>query len=67
MTLHFFFQVLREKRRKLVETWNRVIQMYEKEDPEQYAELKKVWNNYQSELPHLYHACRAEIHQTVDV
>ena len=23
--------------------------MYEKEDPEQYAELKKVWNNYQSE------------------
>ena len=24
--------------------------MYEKEDPEQYAELKKVWNNYQSNI-----------------
>ncbi len=45
-----FRKVLREKRRKLVETWNRVIQMYEKEDPEQYADLKKVWNNYQGTL-----------------
>ena len=41
-------KVLREKRRKLVETWNRVIRMYEREDPVQFLELKKLWHNYQA-------------------
>jgi WW domain-binding protein 11 len=36
-----------EKRRKLAETWDRVIKRYEKENPEQYADLKKLWMNYQ--------------------
>ena len=36
-----------EKRRKLAETWDRVIKIYEKENPDQYTELKKLWMNYQ--------------------
>ena len=41
-------KVLRDKRRKLHETWNRVMRMYEKEDVEQYVELKKLWHSYQN-------------------
>jgi len=41
-------KVLTEKRRKLVETWNRVMRMYETEDNVQYLEFKKLWNNYLS-------------------
>lgn len=41
-------KVLRDKRRKLVETWQRVMQLYEKEDYEQYVDLKKVWHSYQA-------------------
>ena len=37
-----------EKRRKLAETWDRVIKMYEKDQPEQFADLKKLWQNYQA-------------------
>jgi len=40
-------KVMGEKRRKLAETWDRVIKIYEKENPEQYADLKKLWMNYQ--------------------
>jgi len=40
-------KVLSEKRRKLAETWERVIKMYEKDVPEQWVELKKLWTNYQ--------------------
>jgi hypothetical protein len=36
-----------EKRRKLKETWDRVISMYEKDAPEQWEDLKKLWMNYQ--------------------
>ena len=36
-----------KKRRKLAETWDRVIKMYEKDQPEQFADLKKLWQNYQ--------------------
>ena len=36
-----------EKRRKLAETWDRVLKIYEKENPDQYTELKKLWMNYQ--------------------
>ncbi len=41
-------KVLKEKRRKLHETWHRVIKMYEREDPEQYVELKRLWHSYQN-------------------
>jgi len=40
-------KVLYEKRRKLAETWDRVIKLYEKDAPEQWADLKKLWTNYQ--------------------
>jgi len=40
-------KVMYEKRRKLAETWDRVIKLYEKDAPEQWADLKKLWNNYQ--------------------
>jgi len=41
-------KVMFEKRRKLAETWDRVIKMYEKDAPEQFADLKKLWMNYQA-------------------
>ena len=41
-------KVMFEKRRKLAETWDRVIKMHEKDAPEQHAELKKLWQNYQA-------------------
>ena len=44
----FVGQVLSEKRRKLHETWHRVIKMYERESPEQYVDLKKLWHSYQN-------------------
>lgn len=40
-------KVMSEKRRKLAETWDRVIKIYEKENPDQYTDLKKLWMNYQ--------------------
>lgn len=40
-------KVMAEKRRKLKETWDRVISMYEKDAPEQWEDLKKLWLNYQ--------------------
>lgn len=40
-------KVMGEKRRKLKETWDRVISMYEKDAPEQWEDLKKLWMNYQ--------------------
>ena len=39
-------KVMKDKRRKLMETWTRVIKLYEKEDVEQNMELKKMWHNY---------------------
>lgn len=39
-------KVMREKRRKLMETWNRVVHLYEKEDIDQHLDLRKMWNNY---------------------
>ena len=38
--------MLKDKRRKLVETWQRVLRHYEKDDVEQYVELKKLWHSY---------------------
>lgn len=39
-------KVLGEKRRKLTETWNRVMRMYEADDNPSYMEFKKLWNSY---------------------
>lgn len=39
-------KVLKEKRRKLLETYERVYSMYEKEDPEFAVEMKKAENEY---------------------
>jgi len=41
-------KVMSEKRRKLMETWDRVFKMYEKDAPDQYEEVKKHWTAYQS-------------------
>lgn len=54
-------KVLRDKRRKLVETWNRVIHLYIREEPDQAMELKKLWTLYQnrkSEVMHHYDAVK---------
>ena len=39
-------KVMKEKRRKLMETWNRVVHLYEKEDVDQHLDLRKMWSNY---------------------
>merc|ERR1719244_1058448 len=39
-------KVMAEKRRKLSEMWERVIKLYEKDNPDQYSDLKKLWVNY---------------------
>ncbi|KAF6024611.1 WBP11 [Bugula neritina] len=39
-------KVLKEKRRKLMETFERVLKLYEKEDTEYYAEFKEVYDQY---------------------
>ena len=58
-----------EKRRKLHETWHRVIKMYEKEAPEQYVDLKKLWHSYQNrkrEVVAQYEAVKNAQNVTVD-
>lgn len=40
-------KVLRDKRKKLKETWERVLRLYYKEDPERWAELKKLEIEYE--------------------
>ena len=42
--------VIYGKRRKLIETWEREIKLCEKDAPEQYADLEKLWTNYQGRL-----------------
>ena len=62
-------QVLSEKRRKLHETWHRVIKMYERESPEQYVDLKKLWHSYQNrkrEVVAQYEAVKNAQNVTVD-
>ena len=46
-----------EKRRKLAETWDRVIKMVEKDQPDQFADLKKLWQNYQTRKIEVCHHC----------
>lgn len=40
-------KVLRDKRKKLRETWDRVLRLYQKEDPEHFSELKKMELEYE--------------------
>lgn len=40
-------KVLRDKRKKLRETWDRVLRLYQKEDPEHFSELKKMELDYE--------------------
>jgi hypothetical protein len=68
-SIEFSFQVLTEKRRKLIETWHRVIKMYEKDDVEQYVELKKLWHSYQGrkqEVVQQFEAVRNALNVSVD-
>lgn len=46
-------KVLRDKRKKLKETWERVLRLYFKEDPERWAELKKLEIEYEKRKNHL--------------
>ena len=51
------------------ETWHRVIKMYEKEAPEQYVDLKKLWHSYQNrkrEVVAQYEAVKNAQNVTVD-
>lgn len=40
-------KVLRDKRKKLRETWDRVLRLYQKEDPEHFSDLKKMELEYE--------------------
>ena len=51
------------------ETWHRVIKMYERESPEQYVDLKKLWHSYQNrkrEVVSQYEAVKNAQNVTVD-
>jgi len=39
-------KVMAEKRRKLMETWDRVFKMYEKDAPDQFEDVQKQWTAY---------------------
>jgi len=41
-------KVMSEKRRKLMETWDRVYEMYQKDAPDQFDDVKKHWSEYQN-------------------
>ena len=42
-------EVIWRKRNKLQETWQREIELCERNDPELHAELKKLWTKYLEE------------------
>lgn len=55
-------KVLKDKRRKLTETWNRVIALYRKEDTDRFLELKRLERDYEAkrdEMAKLYHAVKS--------
>ncbi|XP_076326592.1 WW domain-binding protein 11 [Tachypleus tridentatus] len=39
-------KVLRDKRKKLKETWDRVLRLYQKEDPDRWSDLRKMEIDY---------------------
>ncbi|XP_041987497.1 WW domain-binding protein 11 [Aricia agestis] len=46
-------KVLKEKRKKLKETFDRVLKMYDKDDPEKWVELKRQEMEYEKRRAHL--------------
>lgn len=46
-------KVLKEKRKKLRETFDRVLKMYDKDDPEKWVELKRQEMEYEKRRAHL--------------
>lgn len=46
-------KVLKEKRKKLKETFDRVLKMYDKDDPEKWVELKRQEMEYEKTRAHL--------------
>ncbi|KAJ0178421.1 hypothetical protein K1T71_006244 [Dendrolimus kikuchii] len=46
-------KVLKEKRKKLRETFDRVLKMYDKDDPEKWVELKRQEMEYEKKKAHL--------------
>ncbi|XP_030026069.2 LOW QUALITY PROTEIN: WW domain-binding protein 11 [Manduca sexta] len=46
-------KVLKEKRKKLRETFDRVLKMYDKDDPEKWVELKRQEMDYEKRRTHL--------------
>ncbi|XP_063382611.1 WW domain-binding protein 11 [Cydia fagiglandana] len=46
-------KVLKEKRKKLRETFDRVLKMYDKDDPEKWVELKRQEMEYEKRKAHL--------------
>jgi len=62
-------KVMAEKRKKLMETWDRLFLMYEKEVPDKYEELKKQWAEYQSrkmDVVRYYESVMAAKHVQID-
>lgn len=41
-------KVLRDKRKKLRETFERIVRLYERENPETYKELRKLEHEYET-------------------
>lgn len=55
-------KVLRDKRRKLTETWNRVISLYRKESSDRFLELKRLERDYEAkrdQMAKLYQAVKS--------
>lgn len=55
-------KVLTDKRRKLTETWDRVLHLFQKEDKDRFVQLKRLQDEYESERDQLkkdYEAIRS--------
>jgi WW domain-binding protein 11 len=55
-------KVLRDKRRKLTETWSRVMSLYRKEDSDRFLELNRMERDYEAkrdQMAKLFHAVKS--------
>ncbi|KAF7489473.1 WW domain-binding protein 11 [Sarcoptes scabiei] len=62
-------KILKDKRRKLRETWDRICRHYNKEDKEKYSELKRLESQYESkryELVKKYEAIKSAQEVNID-
>lgn len=58
-------KVLKDKRKKLRETFERILRLYEKENPDIYKELRKLEVEYEqkrSQLSQYFDAVKVSIH-----